>query len=135
MAYHSPAATIAVVDDDQRVLGALEILLESADHVVRLFGCGPALLDSGCVADIDCLISDIAMPGMDGFELARLVHAARPELPIILITGQPGVPNKILPIRAPQYRWFKKPFDGPQLLTAIKDALAARAGRLRRIGN
>jgi FixJ family two-component response regulator len=125
VAYRSPASTIAVVDDDQRVLGAMEILLESADHVVRVFSCGRALLDSGCVADIDCLISDIAMPGMDGFELARLVHAARPELPIILITGQPDVPKKILPTSAPQYRLFKKPFDGPQLLTAVSDALAA----------
>src|SRR4051794_36666278 len=84
----SSGSMIAVVDDDRRILGALEILLESADYAARLFASGAALLESNCLEDIDCLISDIGMPGMDGFELLRLVRHARPGLPIILITGQ-----------------------------------------------
>jgi DNA-binding NtrC family response regulator len=65
-------------------------------------------------------------PGeMDGFELARLVHAARPGLPIILVTGHPDFLNGLLPISAGHYRLFKKPFDGQELLTAVSDALGA----------
>jgi FixJ family two-component response regulator len=115
---------IAVVDDDQRILGALQILLESADHAVRLFASGAALLESDCVAEIDCLISDIDMPGMDGFELTGLVQIARPELPIILITAHPVILNRSLPFGASPYRLFKKPFNGPDLLAAVSDALA-----------
>ena len=41
--------------------------------------------------EIDCLISDVGMPVMDGFELVRVVQAARPGLPIILVTGRPDL--------------------------------------------
>src|ERR1700704_4111266 len=86
MTDHPPGLTIAVVDDDQRILESLKNLLESADHVVHLFASAAAMLKSGCHAEIDCLISDIDMPVMDGFELLRAVHAARPEVSVILIT-------------------------------------------------
>ena len=120
---HPPGFTIAVVDDDQQILKSLEILLESADHTVRVFASGAALLESGCLAEINCLISDIDMPVMDGFELLRATHVARPELPIILITGHPEILNRLPPIDPRHYHLFKKPFDGQELLTTISSAL------------
>ena len=82
-----------------------------------------ALLESDCLAEIDCVISDIDMPVMDGFELSRVAHAARPELPVILITGQPEMLNRLPPIGPGHHRLFKKPFDGQELLAAVSDAL------------
>jgi FixJ family two-component response regulator len=114
---------IAVVDDDQRILESLGILLESADFAIRLFSSATALLESGCLAEIDCLVSDIGLPVMDGFELMRLVQAARPELPIILISGQSDSFNRLPAIELRPYRLFKKPFDGQELLTTVSDAL------------
>ena len=114
---------IAVVDDDPSVLESLKNLLESADHAVRLFSSAAALLESGCVAEVDCLISDIDLPVMDGFELLRAVQAARPALPIILITGRPDLLNRLPPTSPGHYRQFKKPFDGQELLSVISDAL------------
>src|SRR5262249_47994365 len=73
------SSVVAVVDDDQRILESLENLLESAGHTVRLFASAPALLESGSLAEIDCLISDIDLPRINGFELMRLVHESRPE--------------------------------------------------------
>jgi FixJ family two-component response regulator len=123
MTEHPPGFTIAVVDDDQGILKSLEYLLESADHAVRLFASAAALLESECLAEIDCLISDIDMPVMDGFELLRVVRATRPELPILLITGHPEMLNRLPPVDPGHYRFFKKPFNGQELLTAISDAL------------
>lgn len=113
---------VAVVDDDPSVLRSLEYLLDSADYSVRLFTSATSLLESA-LTEIDCLISDIDMPGMDGFELLRLVHAARPKLPTILITGYPEALKRLPPLGGSNPRLFTKPFQGPQLLAAISDAL------------
>jgi FixJ family two-component response regulator len=117
------AFVVAVVDDDQSILRSLEYLLESADYAARLFTSARALLDSGCLPEIDCLISDIDMPGMDGFELLRLVHAARPALPTILITGYPDTLKRLPPLGGSKPRFFTKPFQGPELLAAVGDAI------------
>jgi FixJ family two-component response regulator len=114
---------VAVLDDDQGILRSLEILLESADYAVRLFTSAAALLDSGCLPVIDCLISDIDMPGMDGFELLRLVRAARPGLPIILITGYPDRLKGLPLLGGCNPRFFTKPFQGSELLAAVSDGL------------
>src|SRR6266403_886950 len=129
MTDHPPGFTIAVVDDDRRILESLKNLLESADYAVRSFASAAALLESDCLAEIDCLISDIDMPVMDGLELLRVVRAARPELPVILITGHPELLNRLPPMGPSHYRSFKKPFDGQELLTAVSDAM--RNPRLR----
>jgi FixJ family two-component response regulator len=126
---HSPRFIIAVVDDDQGILTSLEDLLESADYAVRLFPSATALLESGCLAEIDCLISDVGMPEMDGFELVQAVQAARRELPIILITGRPDAQNRLPSIGSVHHRLFKKPFNGQDLLTAVSDALRTRHQR------
>jgi len=123
MTERSSGFLVAVVDDDQSILRSLEYLLESADYAVRVFTSGTALLQSGFLLEIDCLISDIDMPGMDGFELLRRVHAARPALPTILITGYPDTLKRLPPLGAGKPRFFSKPFDGPELLAAVTAAL------------
>ena len=119
MADHPRPSVIAVVDDDPGILESIESLLQSADYEVRLFSTATALLESGGLPEIDCLISDVAMPLMDGFELARVVQAAQPALPVILVTGRPDLLRRSPLNGLGQYRVFKKPFDGQELLTAV----------------
>lgn len=114
---------IAVVDDDQRVLESLGALLESADYTVRLFESAAAMLESGCLPGIQCLISDIDMPVMDGFGLLQLVRAQRRDLPVILITGQSNKLDHLPPVGLGAYSLLKKPFDARDLLAMISDAL------------
>jgi FixJ family two-component response regulator len=114
---------VAVVDDDQSVLRALEYLLESADYAVRLFASGQELLDSGCLPQIDCLISDIDMPSMEGYDLLRVVRSMRPELPVILITGYPDTLKRLPIMGAGSPRCFTKPFQGPELLAAVSESI------------
>jgi len=123
MADHPPGFIIAVVDDDKRVLQSLESLLESAGHAVRLFASATALLESGSLAEVDCLISDINMAVIDGLELTRVVRAARPGLPVILITGHPEMLNRSPPTGLNHCQLFTKPFNGQELLATVSDAL------------
>jgi FixJ family two-component response regulator len=117
---------IAVVDDDQGILKSLEYLLESANFSVCLFSSASELLESGRLREVDCLISDIDMPGIDGFELMQLVSDQRPGLPTILITGYPDRIQWMPALGAGRPRTFTKPFQGQQLLQAIGDALGVR---------
>ena len=118
-----PGLVVAVVDDDQSILRSLADLLESADYSVRVFTSGAALLQSGCLSEIACLVSDIDMPGMDGVELLRLVHDARPDLPTIVITGYPETLKRLPLPGASESRVFSKPFGGQELLAAVSDAM------------
>ena len=124
MATERPSGSVvAVVDDDQGILRSLEYLLESADYAVRLFTSGAALLQSGRLAEIDCLISDVDMPGMDGFELLRQVHAACPRLPVILVTAYPDTLKRLPALAGSELPSFTKPFKGSELLAAIAGSL------------
>ena len=111
---------VAVVDDDPRLLESLEELLESAGYTACSFRSAGQLLVRG-LADLDILITDIGMPGTDGFELRDIVKKARPELPVFLITGRHEIADQS---RARGISgFFRKPFDAPDLLAAIAEAL------------
>ena len=117
----STRSVVAVVDDDHRTLEALADLLEAAGYDVRLYSSAAAFREGG-LSDVDCLISDISMPDMNGIELRRLALSERPALPVILITGRSELRAQYASIiELDQY--FEKPFDGQQLLAAIRTAL------------
>ncbi|HEY3252574.1 MAG TPA: response regulator [Polyangiaceae bacterium] len=112
---------VAVVDDDPRILESLEDLLESAGYEVRLHSSGGSLLASD-IADIDCVITDIGMPGMDGFEVRDRLKQRRSELQVFLISGRRDPSDEQAEDLAGT-EFFRKPFDGPALLAAIARAL------------
>jgi FixJ family two-component response regulator len=115
------SAIIAVVDDDCRVLESLENLLSAGGYTARVFLSARAFLDSGTLPSISCLISDIRMPVMDGWELRAAANLQRPELPVILITGH----DDVLPSNAGRgAAIFRKPFSSDALLAAVDAALA-----------
>jgi FixJ family two-component response regulator len=121
---------VAVVDDDPRILESLQDLLQSAGHTVHLFEDAQSLLAAEAFLEIDCLISDIGMPLIDGFELGRLARSARPGLPVILITGR----RELVEDRSPDpndraQTYLLKPFSEHALLAAIHDTVAAGASR------
>jgi FixJ family two-component response regulator len=125
MSAHPSASTVAVVDDDPGVLQSIAYLLESADYVACLFASGAELLASGCLWQIDCLISDIDMPGMDGIQLLERVRAVRSVLPVIFVTALPDARDRVISI-AGSPACLTKPFRGAELLAAIGEALARR---------
>lgn len=113
---------IAITDDDQRVLESLGELLESAGYSVRLFNSAEAFLQANAMNEIDALISDVRMAGVDGIELQQRVGIERPQLPVILITAHTDV--VLAGSSQPNNRGvFCKPVDATKLLEAIAAAL------------
>lgn len=111
---------VAIVDDDPRLLESLEDLMESAGYVARGFSSANALLGRG-LSGVDVLITDIGMPGTNGFELRDRAKDERPDLPVFLITGRHEIADQG---RAQGISgFFRKPFDAQALLSAVSDSL------------
>jgi FixJ family two-component response regulator len=118
---------VAVVDDDPRLLESIENLFESAGYVVLPFSSAAALVEAG-FANVDCLITDIGMPGMDGFELHDRAKKARSDLPVFMLTGRHEIGDQRRASAKDIDGFFRKPFDGPALLAAIDAVLGAAEG-------
>jgi len=114
---------VAIVDDDTKVLESLSDLLEATGFDVCAFTCGRDLLADGRLSTIDCLITDIAMPEMNGIELSRETASRRPHLPVLYITGDLEMAALAESNTSCRERVFKKPFDSRALLAALRAAI------------
>jgi signal transduction histidine kinase/FixJ family two-component response regulator len=122
--------TVAVVDDDHRIRESLDSLLSAAGYRVLLFDSGENFLQDEGFANASCLISDIRMPGVDGFELYRRVLVEHPNLPVILISGHRNLQTSEQSIINSVFAYFDKPFDDKGLMTAVRAAVdqSSRSG-------
>jgi CheY-like chemotaxis protein len=120
---------VAVVDDDHAVLESVADLLNSAGYVARTFSSAREFIDHGALDSVGCLVSDIRMPGMDGWELRSFLQKRRPGLPVILISAHEDPENDVNSPHsvASVWRMFRKPFEGHELLAAVKSALETHA--------
>jgi FixJ family two-component response regulator len=111
---------ICVVEDDASMRRALRRLLKAASHEVIEFESAEALLKSGQVGSVGCLISDLNLPGLSGIELMDLLKQVCPSPPIIVITSfdSPGLQENVLKRGA--FAYLKKPFEGADLLETIR---------------
>lgn len=116
--------TILVVDDDPLVSMGTSAMLEDLGHAtVEASSAAAALeiLDSG--QRFDLVVSDQAMPGMTGVELARLIFSSYPGLPVIIASGYSELPDDD---GLPELLRMTKPFTQVQLQTTVRRALVVR---------
>lgn len=114
---------IAIVDDDAPVIAALQGLLRSLGFASRAFSSARDFLASSAVGDCSCLISDVNMPSMDGFELQEALAAEGHSIPTIFITAFANEHNEARALRAGAVCYLHKPFKVPALINCIEKAL------------
>ena len=114
---------VAVVDDDAYVCRAFERLLRSAGISVRTFASGTTFLHAVRAYKPDCVVVDLHMPGIDGFEvLLRLAHD-HAGLPVIVMTGHDTLESRSRALAGGARSYLCKPIDDEVLLTAISAAI------------
>jgi len=118
-----PVPVISIVDDDPSVRRALRRLVPSAGYAVEVFESAPAFLDARPVGRIACLVLDIRMDGMTGFDLQERLAAERAAIPIIFMTAHDDARTRARAERAAPVAYLTKPFDGTALLEAIQRAV------------
>ncbi len=114
---------ISIVDDDAFMREALVGLVRSLGYDVRDFASAEDFLASNDLGKFACAITDIQMPGMNGFELKRELTTRQGSLPVIMITAraEPGIEEKAMSSGATCF--LRKPFGAETLMNCLQRAL------------
>ena len=119
---------IAVVDDDASVRESLESLIRSVGFAVKVFASAEEFLNSPRLLEINCLILDVRLPGMDGIELHRQLLAKKWKVPVIFITAHASEEHiRAQALRSGAVGYLIKPFSEESLLDAIDAALDSKS--------
>ncbi len=113
---------ILIVDDDAAYLRSLRRRLSATGLVVQAAGCGVEALEHAHQNDFDLVVTDLQMPGVDGYTLAQRLRSIHPETPFVLMSGAPDM-------QAVKGEWFaklQKPFSDEVLRTTLQQALIAQ---------
>jgi len=123
--------TVFVIDDDPSMRRALESLLRSVGHDVRLFASAPEFMQAARGDAPGCLVLDVRLPGQSGLAFQQELTKTGVALPIIFITGHGDVPMTVRAMKAGAAEFLTKPFDDQVLLDAVHAALELDRARRR----
>jgi DNA-binding NtrC family response regulator len=120
---------IYVVDDDLSVREAVGRLIRSAGLDVKTFATAQEILANLAKEMPSCLVLDIQLPDLDGFELQDELARKDMPVPIIFLTGHGDIPMSVRAIKAGAVDFLTKPFNDEYLLEAIRDAIGRPNGK------
>jgi CheY-like chemotaxis protein len=120
-------AKIFIVDDDVSVREATEKLIRSLGYDTEMFISAEDCLRRGRIAEASCLITDVQMPGMTGFELHSRLHADGYRIPVIFMSGRPQEPLIQAAIKAGAIGFLDKPVSPDRLIDHLNRALKFRS--------
>lgn len=122
-------ATVFIVDDDQAIRHAMELLMRSVGLGYEIFHSGDDFLEQYSPDKPGCLVLDIRMPGMGGLELQQKLIELESTLPIIFITGHGDVPMAVMAMQKGAVDFIQKPFRDQELLDRVHEALRTEEER------
>ena len=117
-------STVYIMDDDQAIRHAMELLMRSVGLGYEIFHSGDDFLSSHTNDRAGCLVLDIRMPGLGGLELQEKLNEMGSTLPVIFITGHGDVPMAVEAMQKGAVDFIQKPFRDQELLDRISEAIA-----------
>ena len=114
---------ISVVDDDESVRESLPDLIREFGFEARAFSSAEEFLPSRTIADTNCLVLDVAMPGMSGPDLQQELKLRKQSIPIVFITAQRDAATRLHLIAQGAVECLFKPFEPNDLQDALNTAL------------
>lgn len=122
IAANTPLRRISIVDDDASIREALKSLMRSVRFNVEAFASAEEFLASERLNDTTCLILDVNLPGMSGFELQNHLRAAGRGIPIIFITAHADDASRQRALKGGAIEFLSKPVRRETLFKAIQSA-------------
>ncbi|OQR31720.1 hypothetical protein BWR59_14400 [Pseudomonas sp. Bc-h] len=117
---------IAIIDDDDNVRTSLDSLLRSYGYSVHLYDDAESFLASPMATSMDCLVSDIQMPGMNGLQMYQHLLMQGYHIPVVFITASADEAPRLAAARLGACCYLSKPFDGQSLINCLDIALTPR---------
>ena len=118
-------AKILLIEDDLSASDALQRVLRDEDYTVTAMPRGDTGLAEARLKNFDAVITDFKLPGLNGLEVVRQIHAIKPRLPIILMTAHGTTELAIEATKLGAYDYLLKPFEMPELLDLVAKAVAS----------
>ena len=121
---------IVLIDDDQGVLRALGLVLQTLGHQAALFATGPeALSYIGTNSNVDLVVTDLRMPGMDGSEVLKHLHMNYPSIPVAIMSGHASQNDRATLLALGARAVISKPFSPSELLALFDTEQQALTGK------
>lgn len=117
------SSLVCVIDDDVSLLRALRRLLGAGGFQVKTFPSAEAFLECGNPGTPGCLVLDVHLGGLSGFELHERLVAAGRRIPVVFITAHDDAATRERARRAGAVDYLRKPFDDESLIAGINRAL------------
>ena len=117
--------TLLIADDEKNILSGLRMAFEDEGYNVITASDGNEAWDNVQKNIIDLVITDLRMPGMDGYELLKRISSSYPALPVIVLTGHGTIETAVETMRDGAIDFFTKPVDIDKLLLVVKKSIAA----------
>lgn len=111
---------VSIVDDDENVRFATCSLLRSLGCKVRDYASAEAFLHSGTIGQVNCVISDVQMPGMDGIEMQRRLNEIKGAPPVIFISAFGSDARRREALANGALGFLDKPVDGDALVACLE---------------
>jgi two-component system response regulator AtoC len=122
---------VLVIDDDAALRFTLEAVLSDAGLTVETFESGTAGLAAFEARGADVVLTDLAMPGMDGIQVLERLRASDPSVPVIMLTAHGSERVAVAAMKAGAFDYSPKPFDPDELALAVRRAVDWRDLRLQ----
>jgi two-component system, LuxR family, response regulator FixJ len=120
----APERIVYVVDDDPAIRRSLERLLATADFRVVSYATPMEFLEAAAGLPAGCVVLDLRMPEMNGLDVQARLLTMRPDLPIIVVTGQGDVHSAVRAMKAGAVDFIEKPYSDDSLIVSIESAVA-----------
>ena len=116
--------TVLIVDDEKNYPPILSAVLEEEGYETLTASSGVEALDILEGSDVDLVLTDMKMPGMDGIELLERIKSTHPDLPVIMMTAHGTVDKAVEAMQKGAYSYVLKPFDNTRLVLYVEKAVS-----------
>jgi DNA-binding response OmpR family regulator len=115
--------TILIVEDDATIARFVELELQHAGYSVIKAGDGPTAIDLLIDNEVDLVVLDLMLPGIDGIDVARHIRKRGSQVPILMLTARAETHDVVAGFEAGADDYLRKPFEIPELMSRVRALL------------